>query len=241
MGKILKTVLYILYGLDIALIADIHSNLEALEAVLEKVEGYKVLCLGDLVGYGANPNEVIEIVREKNMTCIIGNHDYAISTGDYSELSPKAIIAANWTRKVLKKENLRFLSNLPKILRLEENGKKLLLAHATPQDPIFGDYIHPDTDPYKFLYYATEYEEDIIGLGHLHVPYIYKRFEKIILNPGSVGQPRDGNTLARYSILNLDDMNVKIFGVKYDSELSAKKIIEANLPPIFAARLLKGI
>ncbi|MEM1986582.1 MAG: metallophosphoesterase family protein [Nitrososphaeria archaeon] len=226
--------------MDIAVIADIHSNLEALEAVLERVKSYKILCLGDLVGYGANPNEVIEIIKEKNITCIMGNHDYAVSTGDYYDLSPKAVIAANWTRKVLKRENLRFLSSLPKVLRLEEGGRKLLLAHATPEEPIFGDYIHPDTEPFKFSYYATEYEEDIIGLGHLHVPYVYRRFDKIIVNPGSVGQPRDGNTLAKYSILNLDNMNVEILGVKYNSELSAKKIIEANLPSIFATRLLKG-
>jgi len=229
-----------LYGLDIALIADIHSNLEAFEAVLEKLEGYRILCLGDLVGYGANPNEVIELVRDKRIKCIMGNHDYAVATGDYSELSPKAVIAAKWTRNVLKKENLDFLSTLPLTIRLEE-GKKILLAHATPEEPIFGDYIHPDTDPFKFLYYATEYEEDTICLGHLHVPYVYKRLEKIILNPGSVGQPRDGNTLARYAILNLENMNAKVFGVKYNRELSAKKIIEANLPQIFAARLLKGV
>lgn len=230
-----------LYGLDIALIADIHSNLEAFEAVLEKIGGYKILCLGDLVGYGANPNEVIELVRDKNIKCIMGNHDYAVATGDFSELSPKAVIAAKWTRNVLKKENLDFLSTLPSTLRLEEEGKKILLAHATPQDPLFGDYIHPDTDPFKFLYYATEYEEDVLCLGHLHVPYIYRRLEKLILNPGSVGQPRDGNTLARYAILDTENMNVKVCGTKYNRELSAKKIIEANLPQIFAARLLKGV
>lgn len=226
--------------MDIALIADVHSNLEALEAVLERVEDYRILCLGDLVGYGANPNEVIELIREKNIPCIMGNHDYAISTGDYFDLSPKAVIAANWTKKVLKKENLGFLSRLPNVLRLEDGGRKLFLAHATPEGPIFGDYIHPDTDPFKFSYYATEYDEDIIGLGHLHVPYVYRRFEKIIVNPGSVGQPRDGSTLAKYAILHLEKMSVEILGVKYDSELSAKKIIEANLPPIFATRLLKG-
>ncbi|MBC7091419.1 MAG: metallophosphoesterase family protein [Nitrososphaeria archaeon] len=227
--------------MDIALIADIHSNLEAFEAVLEKIGGYKILCLGDLVGYGANPNEVIELVRDKNIKCIMGNHDYAVATGDFSELSPKAVIAAKWTRNVLKKENLDFLSTLPSTLRLEEEGKKILLAHATPQDPLFGDYIHPDTDPFKFLYYATEYEEDVLCLGHLHVPYIYRRLEKLILNPGSVGQPRDGNTLARYAILDTENMNVKVCGTKYNRELSAKKIIEANLPQIFAARLLKGV
>lgn len=226
--------------MDIALIADIHSNLEAFKAVLEKVEGYRILCLGDLVGYGASPNEVIELVRDMRIECVMGNHDYAVSTGDYSELSPKAVVAAKWTRSVLEKENLEFLSSLPSTLRLEEHGRRLLLAHATPQDPLFGDYIHPDTDPFKFMYYATEYEEDVICLGHLHVPYVYRRFEKIILNPGSVGQPRDGSTLARYAILDLENMSVRTLGTKYDRELSAKKIIEANLPEIFAARLLKG-
>jgi len=226
---------------EITIIADIHSNLEALEAVLEKVKGSTLYCLGDLVGYGANPNEVIDIVRSSSIKSIMGNHDYAVKSGNMSYFNPRAISAIKWTRKTITKKNLEFLSTLPKILRFKKENRNLLLAHATPEDPIFGDYIHPETDPFKFLSYATEYEEHIIGLGHLHVPYVYNKLDKVIFNPGSVGQPRDGNPLARYCKVNLDTLAVKVFELDYDRELSARKIVQAGLPTVFAARLFKGI
>jgi len=228
-------------SLEIAFIADIHSNLEALEAVLEHVKGTAVFCLGDLVGYGANPNEVVDLVRSNNVKCIMGNHDYAVESGDMFDLNPRAISAIKWTRKAMTKENLHFLSSLPKILRLRREERRLLLAHATPEDPIFGDYVHPETDPFKFLAYATEYEEEVIGLGHLHVPYVYTKLDKVVFNPGSVGQPRDGNPLARYCKVDLGTLKVKIFEVDYDRERSARKIVKAGLPAVFATRLFKGI
>lgn len=227
--------------LELTFIADIHSNLEALEVVLEKVKGGPIYCLGDLVGYGANPNEVIDIVRSKGIKCILGNHDYAVCTGDTSYFNPRAVNAILWTRRVVTKENSEFLLSLPRILRLKKENRKILLAHATPENPIFGDYIHPETDPFKFLSYATEYEEDIMGLGHLHVPYAYHKLDKVIFNPGSVGQPRDGNPLARYCTINLESLKVKFFELDYDRELSARKIVQAGLPTIFATRLFKGI
>jgi putative phosphoesterase len=227
--------------LEITFIADIHSNLEALEAVLKVVKGSTIYCLGDLVGYGANPNEVVDVIRSSNIKSIIGNHDYAVESGNMSSFNPRAISAIKWTRKMITKENLEFLSSLPKILSFKKENRKIMLAHALPEDPIFGDYIHPETDPFKFLSYATEYEESVIGLGHLHVPYVYRKLDKVIFNPGSVGQPRDGNPLARYCNLNLETLSVKVFELDYDRELSARKIVQAGLPTVFAARLFKGI
>jgi len=226
---------------EITFIADIHSNLEALEAVLENVKGSTIYCLGDLVGYGANPNEVVNIIRTNGIKSIMGNHDYAVESGNMSYFNPRAISALKWTRRTIVKENLQFLSTLPRILRFKKENRNLFLAHATPEDPVFGDYIHPETDPFKFLSYATEYEEPIIGLGHLHVPYVYNKLDKVIFNPGSVGQPRDGNPLARYCKVDLDTLDVKIFELDYDRELSARKIVKAGLPTVFATRLFKGI
>ncbi|MGQ9781208.1 MAG: metallophosphoesterase family protein [Nitrososphaeria archaeon] len=227
--------------MEIAFIADIHSNLEALEAVLDHLKGTMIFCLGDLVGYGADPNEVIELVRYNGIRCIMGNHDYAVQSGDVSDLNPRAISAVKWTRKAITKENLDFLSSLPRLLRFRKEDRRLLLAHATPEDPIFGDYIHPETDPFKFLTYATEYEEEVIGLGHLHVPYVYTKLDKVIFNPGSVGQPRDGNPLARFCKVDLSTLGVKIFETDYDRERSARKIVQAGLSTVFATRLFKGI
>lgn len=227
--------------LEIVFIADIHSNIEALEAVLKKTKGSTIYCLGDLVGYGANPNEVIELIRSQNIKSIMGNHDFAVQSGNMSYLNPRAALAIKWTRKNLTEDNLNLLSTLPKVLRINRDNKRILLFHATPEDPIFGDYIHPETDPFKFQSYATEYEEEIIGLGHLHVPYIYRQLDKLIFNPGSIGQPRDGNPLARYSKLDLKSLKLTIHEVDYDRELSARKIVQADLPKVFATRLFKGI
>ncbi|MBI5253735.1 MAG: metallophosphoesterase family protein, partial [Euryarchaeota archaeon] len=101
--------------MQVAVISDIHSNLPALREVLNEIEGMKIFCCGDLVGYAAFPNEVIEVVKKKKIISILGNHDYAVITGDTSWFNPVAAAAVDWTRKEIKKENINFLNSLPKL------------------------------------------------------------------------------------------------------------------------------
>jgi putative phosphoesterase len=228
--------------LKIAVLSDIHSNLTALKAVLEdlpKVD--EILCLGDLVGYAAEPNEVVELVRERNIRCVMGNHDYAAVTGDVRGLNELAAGAALWTHRTLREENRRFLRSLPLEARLKLSGKSLYLAHGSPRDPLW-EYVFPELPNSSLLEIVRGVEADLSLFGHTHVPMERKIFGKLVLNPGGVGQPRDLDPRASYMLLELDgeEPRIQIRRVKYDIDLTAKKIRTAGLPEELAARLYFG-
>jgi putative phosphoesterase len=228
--------------LRVAVLSDIHSNLTALKAVLDdlpKVD--EILCLGDLVGYAAEPNEVVELVREGSIRCVMGNHDHAAVTGDVHGLNELAAEAALWTHRNLKEENRRFLRSLPLEARLKLSGKTLYLAHGSPRDPLW-EYVFPELPNSSLLEIVEGVEADLSLLGHTHVPMERKIFGKLVLNPGGVGQPRDLDPRASYMILELDgeEPAVQIRRVKYDIDLAAKKIRAAGLPEELAARLYFG-
>lgn len=236
-----------------AIISDIHSNLEALESVLNEIKNVeKIICLGDIVGYGANPNECCEIIKNLNCISIVGNHDLAsIEEYDIRDFNPYAKAAILWTRNHLKEENKIFLRNLKEKIIF----KNLTLIHGSLVNPSF--YIL-DTSSARESFSLQETK--ICFIGHTHTAECYiksgnfleqidlfsggiieiKENFQYIINCGSVGQPRDRNYKASFGIYDEDNETIEIKRIHYPLEIAYKKIINAHLPKILADRLAIG-
>jgi len=232
-------------GIDavrVAFMSDVHSNLEALEAVLDEVGKLKVFCCGDIVGYGASPNEVVRILRDIRATCVMGNHDRASLEGDVGDFNPRAAMAAIWTSQHLTDESREFLGSLPKEVSSELGGKRLYMAHGSPDDPMW-EYVLPTTHSDLFDYYLQKVRADVMALGHTHLPFQWRSDTGgLVFNPGSVGQPRNGDSRASFAIVSSEGGEVKVEPrqVSYDVERAAKKILESGLPPSLASQLFSG-
>lgn len=224
-----------------AVISDVHANLEALEAVLAQIKGANIVCLGDLVDYGAEPNEVIARLRKTGTKSIMGNHDSAVLTGDISMFNPRAAISAMWTRTVLSKESKEYLEDLPDELRMHVEDVELYFAHGSPDDHLW-EYIDPRTDSDLFGFYLGKLKVQGIGLGHTHIPFVSKEKNGVVFNPGSVGQPRDGDRRAAFAFVKVKEGSVEVEErrVEYDYEKAASKILAARLPSSHADRLKTG-
>jgi predicted phosphodiesterase len=230
----------------IAIISDIHANREALEAVSETVRRQNadsIVCLGDIVGYGASPNECIEIVRSLTPHILLGNHDEAaidLTRAEY--FNPYARIAAEWTHDELTEEHRSFIHGLPYTLKLEG----LLFVHSSPHDPAEWNYIITDADAEENF---PAFDEPVCFVGHSHLPGIFssdmrdgpvERGNKFIVNVGSVGQPRDNDPRSSFGIFDTNLWEYQNLRVEYDVEKSATKIRKAGLPKPLADRLFVG-
>ena len=230
----------------LAIISDIHSNLEALEKSLEVVAEQKVdkvVCLGDIIGYGANPNECIELVREATPHVLLGNHDEAaldLSKTEY--FNPFAGVAAEWTNKELTKANAEYVQGLPYTLELDG----LLFVHSSPFEPDAWHYVLSVADAqFNFDYFT----QATCFIGHSHVPHVFcddgytREFaagKKFIINVGSVGQPRDNDWRLSLGIVDTGRWSYENIRSDYDVEKAAEKIRKAGLPKALADRLLMG-
>ncbi|WP_461864884.1 metallophosphoesterase family protein [Thermococcus sp.] len=229
----------------IALISDIHSNMEALEAVWKKVKkADAILCMGDLVGYGANPNEVVEFfreqMREREILCVRGNHDNAIAFGADWGFNPYAREAVRWHQRVMKSENLEFLRRLPvRQLFTDDTGRSYLLIHGSPRAPL-DEYLFPWFPESEFRAVLSYVRQDDLIVGHTHVQMLVEIGGRRIINPGGVGQPRDGDWRAAYAFLDTEKGEIIFKRVEYDVQKAAMKIIEAGLPRFLAERLYEG-
>jgi putative phosphoesterase len=226
----------------VAFISDVHSNLEALEAVLDEVGRMKVYCCGDIVGYGASPNEVVRVLRDIGATCVLGNHDRASLSGDVGDFNPRAGMAAVWTSQHLNDESRAFLVSLPREVATELWGKRVYMAHGSPDDPMW-EYVLPSTHTDLFDYYLQKVGADVMALGHTHLAFQWRSDTGgLVFNPGSVGQPRTGDTRASFAILSVEsgEARVEARQVEYDIERAAKKILESGLPPSLATQLFSG-
>ncbi len=220
----------------IAVISDIHGNLPALQAVkkdMPKVEA--VLCAGDLVGYYPYPNEVVEEIKKMKAWCIRGNHDRAVVKKDHFNFNPSAKKAVEWTIDHMKYDNLQYLANLRDNLILTVHGKRVALHHGAPFDEDF--YLMPTNLDEDLLKYD---DADVLILGHTHIPVIVDYGDKAIINPGAVGQPRDGNPKASYALMDLKKWEFEIRRVEYDIAEVQRKTIDAGLPESLADRLNYG-
>lgn len=225
-----------------AFISDVHSNLEALEAVLDEVGKLKVFCCGDVVGYGASPNEVVRVIREIGATCVLGNHDKASLDGDVGDFNPRAAMAAIWTSKHLSDESRAFLGSLPREVSTDLEGRRVYMTHGSPDDNMW-EYVLPSTHSDLFGYYLQKVGADAMALGHTHQAFEWRGDDgRLVFNPGSVGQPRNGDKRASFAILGVEagEFTLEARQVEYDVERAAKKILESGLPPSLASQLFSG-
>jgi putative phosphoesterase len=211
----------------ILLIADIHGNWPALQAVA--AEPYDLcLCLGDLVDYALEPAPCIDWVRRSAQVCVRGNHDHGAAQNVLvnGKFGFKYLtgVTRTLTRERLGPEDLRYLSRLPVTRALSIEGTRFLLAHASPRDPL--DEYAP-SDPDFWSRRLQNVEADVICVGHTHHPYVLEVDGKLVINPGSVGQPRDGDPRASYAIIQ--DYNVELKRVEYPIESSVAVIQASSL------------
>jgi predicted phosphodiesterase len=246
--------------LHVAVLSDVHSNLPALEAVLEAVEkagADQLWCLGDLVGYGADPDACTALVRDRSEVCLVGNHDLAVlGELDVSSFSETAKAAVEWTKAEASEETLGFLGGLEPAL--EHGGFGLF--HASPRDPVW-EYVLSIDQAEAGL---DEQEQRIGLIGHSHVALFFTRPQgrprpgyahgaqagdgalldiddgAWLLNPGSVGQPRDGDPRAAWLELDTDEWTARFHRVPYDIAAAAASILAAGLPDPLAERLAIG-
>jgi len=231
--------------LKIAVISDIHSNLEALETVISNLPDYDLLiCLGDIVGYGPQPNEVVERLRELTPTIVLlGNHDNAVVTGDTSDFSHHAAVAVEWTRACLDPKNLTYLSELQPSERVEIANTAVGCYHGSPNDPL-SEYVYPGMPASSAKELIRKSGARLVLLGHTHVPMLYDLRGDMLGNPGSVGQPRDGDPRASFAIMTVDNSESYSFDIRridYEIRKVVEKILDAGLPRFLADRLYTGM
>jgi predicted phosphodiesterase len=240
----------------VAIVSDIHGNRQAFEAVLDAIEAsgcQEMWCLGDLVGYGADPNACVELAREHAAICLAGNHDLGVrGTLPLEQFSRGAALAATWTQGVITDETRAFLDELEPLNLDEIVG----LYHASPRDPVWEYVLSP-----LQAELCLDLQPDRVALiGHSHVALSFARFPgepatgetrgdgtlltisegEWLLNPGSVGQPRDGDPRAAWLSLDLDNWTADYHRVEYDIAGAAAAIRAARLPDSLAERLLYG-
>ncbi|HIP89442.1 MAG TPA: metallophosphoesterase [Thermococcus paralvinellae] len=229
----------------IGLISDIHSNLEALQAVWRKVKRTDVIfCMGDLVGYGASPNEVVEFfmeqVEKREILCVRGNHDSAVAFGTDWGFNPYARAAVRWHQRVMSTENIEFLMRLPvRQLFTDDTGRSYLIIHGSPRAPL-DEYLFPWLPDGELKDVLSYVRQDDLVVGHTHIPMLREIEGRRIINPGGVGQPRDGDWRAAYALIDTETQEVIFERVEYDIDKAAEKIIKAGLPKFLAYRLYEG-
>jgi putative phosphoesterase len=232
------------FALRIVVISDIHSNLDAFEAVIAQLPKYdELLCLGDLVGYGPQPNEVVERLQQlQPRVVLMGNHDYAVVTGDTEGFSSHAAEAVEWTIRHITQKNRDYLAKMQPSEKLEAIGIPVAIFHGSPRDPL-SEYIFPGIPDALARKLIQKGEAKIVLLGHTHMPMLYSFDGEILGNPGSIGQPRDGDPRASFAVLTISDhrFSFDIERVLYDVDPVAEKIIRAGLPRFLAERLYIGM
>ena len=240
-----------------AIISDIHSNLEALTAVMANIDRDpvdEIACLGDLIGYGASPKPCIDLVRSKCKKVVIGNHDHAvIGLTNKEYFNPNAKQAVEWTAKKLSKPDFDFFASLPMTIR--EN--KIIFTHASLHKPSEWGYILDEYEAEECFRIMDD--AFITFIGHSHIPLAFEYgpgpyvkflgfFNHLTLNPscryiinvGSVGQPRDGINQASYVLYDSEKFSIDLVRTAYDIKTAQKKILEAGLPEFLAERIQYG-
>ncbi|MCK5116386.1 MAG: YfcE family phosphodiesterase [Candidatus Aegiribacteria sp.] len=208
----------------IGVIADIHGNSSGLSAVfadMERLNIEHILIAGDFVGYYPYVNEAFSLLRSKNVTCVLGNHDCylldRISVSEDLRLSYKL----DYIERIISENNMEWLSGLPVLRRFELGGLNWILCHGSPWS--IEEYIYPDSSDLERF---AELEADIVVMGHSHIPMVHRAGDVLLVNPGSCGQPRDYNPLASYAVVETEIREVEIRRVPYDVNTVCKRLAE---------------
>lgn len=224
--------------MKLLIISDIHANLAALDAIREEAD--KVVCLGDIVNYGPYPAACIERIRSITDTIVRGNHDNAIGrdmdcrcSEKYKELSDAGKI---YTKSVLSTEEKAFLANVPVTLHMEIEGRRFLFSHGSPRGDMYR-YLRPDVSDKDLEGELEGVDADVVFIGHTHLPMVRKVNSVTLVNPGSVGQPRDGIPMASYAVW--EDGNINLKRVAYDVDVTVKGLQQTNIPSHHVATLTR--
>ncbi len=240
-----------------AIIADIHANLAAFTAVLEEIKlgggVEEVWCLGDVVGYGPDPHSCLDLLRQYKHVCVAGNHDWAaIGKVDTSGFDPDAAAACHWTAQKLSPEDIEYLENLPLVIKKGD----FTLVHGSPRDPIWEYLLSVSNAEENFTFFQSQF----CLVGHSHMPLVFKYGEtgdssfsqfstnaklvlgknRLIINPGGVGQPRDNDPRASYAIYDNEARTVRLHRIAYDITTTQAKMVRQGLPIRLVARLTYG-
>lgn len=240
-----------------AILSDIHANLVAFQAVLEDMEtrgGFdEIWCLGDIVGYGPEPHACIKLLQQYKNMCVAGNHDYvAIGRIDIASLNSDAARACQWTARQLAIEDVDYLQNLA--VKLTQGN--FTLVHGSPRQPLREYLISAVDADDNFSYFDSKF----CLVGHSHIPRVFRQDKngncfaagipdtmkleqedhRLIINPGAVGQPRDGDSRASYALYDSDVQAVHHYRVGYDIEATQKRMMECGLPVSLGLRLNYG-
>jgi predicted phosphodiesterase len=241
-----------------AILADIHSNLTAFEAVLEDMDrrgkADELWCVGDIVGYGPDPHQCLELLRQHNHLCVAGNHDWAaIGKVDISLFNPVAAAACHWTARQLNPDEVHYLANLPQVFQRDD----FTIVHGSPREPVWEYLLSSDDARGNLNYFPSRF----CLVGHSHVPLLFEylaesdvclserlppevllgvRKGRLIINPGGVGQPRDSDPRASYAIYDSEDRAIYHYRVPYDIAATQERMEKCGLPRPLAARLSYG-
>jgi putative phosphoesterase len=221
-----------------AIISDVHANLVALNAVLKEIDSMginHIVSAGDVVGYYPFPNEVIQLFKERRIFGIAGNHDRTVIRTQVSNMNPIAGEAARWTAQELSGRSREYLSALPPRAHITIGGRLAGLYHGSPRDD--SEYIfEEEAEPELLRLSGTR----LLILGHTHVPYVKRAKEGTIVNPGSVGQPRDGDPRACYMVYDSTKDDFVVRRVEYEIDAVVNAISRAGLPKDLGERLRHG-
>ena len=209
--------------MPLAIISDLHANLSATEACLKHIDDLgitDIICLGDLVGYGPSPNEVVDLIRERKIKTVLGNHDFG-ALGmlglDFFRDPNRSVL--RWTSQVLTEENRVYLKNSPMTI---ESGKTWIAAHASPVNPTRWRYLDSALDVRRLL---ADIEHNVVFVGHTHKPALvpgqlgvfgFKEGFSYVINPGSVGQSRDGDKRASFCVVDFENYTYQNYRLEYD-------------------------
>ncbi len=242
----------------VAILADIHANLAAFAAVLKDIEQRggvdEYWCLGDVVNYGPDPVKCVELLRRLKHVAVVGNHDLAaIGKLSLNLFNPDAAVAMKWTINQLNQEAVNYLTSLPQIAKQGE----FTLVHGSPREPVWEYLVSKGQAKENFNFFKSRY----CLVGHSHESLVFRVEEdkhvsyikfaeglgqvagdhRLILNPGSVGQPRDGDPRASYAIYDSQSRVIKLYRVAYDVGTVQLRMVKANLPMRLVVRLEKGL
>jgi len=249
----------------LAFISDIHGNLLALKAVLNDIEGAeadRVYCLGDLVGYGPRPNEVVELIREREIPTIMGNYDDGVGNDREDcgcaypdpEEARLGDLSLQWTKQEVTRENRRFLAELPEAREIEAGGYRFKLVHGSPRR--INEYLYIDRPAKSLNRFFQGEDYEVLVCGHTHLPYVRFLEKGIIINDGTAGKPKafgsgeeQYSPAVSYALVRVGqvgegpqadrEISVEIRTVKYDQEKTAREIEASGLPDHFA-EILRG-